>query len=190
MRAEMAARRPRGARAGRVRLAAPASRPSSCSRELPRPRRLRADRRLASCARARRGALRGDFPRLDVRAGGRRFLAAVRLPPPISRGRTLGFFPGSTIGNFDAAARPSACCAHFARMLVAGGRLIVGVDLKKDATRSSRLQRCGGRHRRVQSQPAGPHQPRARRLLRSRRLPARRRSTIRATAASRCIWSA
>ena len=46
----------------------------------------------------------------------------------------LGFFPGSTIGNFDP---PDAgrLLAHFARVLGPGSRLIVGVDLDKDPRR-------------------------------------------------------
>ena len=48
--------------------------------------------------------------------------------------RKLGFFPGSTIGNFDP---PDAgrAAAHFARVLGPGSRLIVGADLDKDPAR-------------------------------------------------------
>ena len=43
----------------------------------------------------------------------------------------LGFFPGSTIGNF-APAQAQALLAHFARLLGPGARLVVGADLRKD----------------------------------------------------------
>ena len=54
------------------------------------------------------------------------------MPPlPGPAGKRVGFFPGSTIGNFepDAAARFLANCA---RILGPGGEMLIGVDLKKD----------------------------------------------------------
>ncbi len=54
----------------------------------------------------------------------------LRLPalPP---GPRLGFFPGSTIGNFTPA--DSVAFLKTAAGVVAGGGLLIGVDLKKDA---------------------------------------------------------
>ena len=54
------------------------------------------------------------------------------LPQDIARIRQLGFFPGSTIGNF---APPEAIdvLGAMRETLAPGAALIVGVDLKKDA---------------------------------------------------------
>lgn len=60
-----------------------------------------------------------DFSELEV------------LPRAIANGRAVGFFPGSTIGNF-APRQASRLLGHFKRLLGPGGRLIIGVDLKKD----------------------------------------------------------
>ena len=51
------------------------------------------------------------------------------LPPP--SGRRLVLFFGSTLGNFDRSAR-RALLAEMRRLLGAGGRLLLGVDLVKD----------------------------------------------------------
>jgi dimethylhistidine N-methyltransferase len=56
------------------------------------------------------------------------FTQPLRLPA--SGARRVGFFPGSTIGNFDAA-EALAFLQRAARMLRAGG-LLIGVDLVKD----------------------------------------------------------
>ncbi|HXI99693.1 MAG TPA: L-histidine N(alpha)-methyltransferase [Micropepsaceae bacterium] len=56
------------------------------------------------------------------------FTRDVALPPP--GGRRVGFFPGSTIGNFEPA-EARAFLANAARMLKGGG-LLIGVDLVKD----------------------------------------------------------
>ena len=54
------------------------------------------------------------------------------LPPlPGPSGKRVGFFPGSTIGNFE----PDAAVdflANYARILGPGGEMLIGVDLKKD----------------------------------------------------------
>ena len=70
------------------------------------------------------------FPSLKVLPVVGDFGADVVLPPDLARKPRLGFFPGSTIGNLV----PRDACdllAQFARQLD-GGRLIVGVDLRKD----------------------------------------------------------
>ena len=54
------------------------------------------------------------------------------MPPlPGPNGKRVGFFPGSTIGNFE----PDAAVhflANYARILGSGGEMLIGVDLKKD----------------------------------------------------------
>jgi len=74
-----------------------------------------------------------DYPGLDVHAVCADFLRPLSLPVPRAAGvgARLGFFPGSTIGNMSAAERARFLAA--ARAMLAGGRLVVGVDLKKDA---------------------------------------------------------
>lgn len=70
------------------------------------------------------------FPKLEVLPVVGDFGADLDLPEPLNRAPRLGFFPGSTIGNFV----PEDACAllkQFARQLD-GGKLIVGVDLRKD----------------------------------------------------------
>lgn len=73
------------------------------------------------------------IPILPVRAD---FTRPFRLPPQLqdeatAHGPRLGFFPGSTIGNF-APAQAAAFLAHVAKMLGARRRMVVGVDACKD----------------------------------------------------------
>ncbi len=73
-----------------------------------------------------------DFPEVPVVAVCADYLQPLRLPPLPARGagRRLGFFPGSTIGNFapeDAVDFLAGC----RRVIGRGGALLVGVDLKK-----------------------------------------------------------
>jgi L-histidine Nalpha-methyltransferase len=73
-----------------------------------------------------------DFPLLPVIAVCADYTAAFRLPPLSGpSGKRVGFFPGSTIGNFEppAAERFLTNCAH---ILGSGGEMLIGVDLKKD----------------------------------------------------------
>jgi dimethylhistidine N-methyltransferase len=74
-----------------------------------------------------------DFPDVPVVAVCADYLQPLRLPPLPARGegRRLGFFPGSTIGNFtpDAAVDFLSGCR---RVIERGGAFLVGVDLKKD----------------------------------------------------------
>ena len=74
-------------------------------------------------------ALERDFPWLKVVPVPADFTRPFRLPP--LPGPTLGFFPGSTIGNFDFAEARSFL-GHAAQVLGDGAMLIVGVDLDKD----------------------------------------------------------
>ncbi|MBB2960733.1 L-histidine N(alpha)-methyltransferase [Methylobacterium sp. R2-1] len=75
--------------------------------------------------------LRGDFPDLTVEPVVADFTRPFTLPEGF-KGRALaGFFPGSTIGNFE----PGEA-AHlldvFGRILGTGAMLVLGVDLVKD----------------------------------------------------------
>ncbi|MET3352799.1 UNVERIFIED_ORG: dimethylhistidine N-methyltransferase [Xanthobacter viscosus] len=63
------------------------------------------------------------------------FTQAVRLPPLGEggrlEGRRVGFFPGSTIGNFTPEAATSFL-AHVGKVLGDGSALVIGFDLAKD----------------------------------------------------------
>jgi len=77
-----------------------------------------------------------EFPEVPVVAICADYTQPLRLPPLPARGegRRLGFFPGSTIGNFT----PEEAVAFLAgarRVVGRGGSLLVGADLKKDAER-------------------------------------------------------
>jgi dimethylhistidine N-methyltransferase len=75
--------------------------------------------------------LREDFPNLAVYPVTADFTKPFMLPPEIADMPKVGFFPGSTIGNFD----PHEACAFLrsARAILGdGATMIVGVDLEKD----------------------------------------------------------
>ena len=78
------------------------------------------------------GSLAEDFPSLPVVAVCADYTRPFPLPPlPGPNGKRVGFFPGSTIGNFE----PDAAVeflANYARVLGPGGEMLIGVDLKKD----------------------------------------------------------
>jgi L-histidine Nalpha-methyltransferase len=77
-------------------------------------------------------SLAEDFPSLAVVAVCADYTRPFPLPPlPGPSGKRVGFFPGSTIGNFE----PDAAVgflANYARILGSGGEMLIGVDLKKD----------------------------------------------------------
>ena len=73
-----------------------------------------------------------DRPRLRVLPVAADFTQPFRLPSAIVGLSRAGFFPGSTIGNFEPH-DASAFLAHAARMLGRKAVLIIGVDLVKDA---------------------------------------------------------
>ncbi|ATQ70136.1 MULTISPECIES: L-histidine N(alpha)-methyltransferase [Methylosinus] len=81
-----------------------------------------------------RARLARRFPDLRVLPIVADFSASFALPREIARGRVVGFFPGSTIGNFTPA-EASLLLAAIRRALGPGGRLVIGVDLKKDPAR-------------------------------------------------------
>ena len=71
------------------------------------------------------------FPDLDIVPIIGDFCEPIALPSNLAGLSKIGFFPGSTIGNltYDDARR---LLARFASLLGADGRLIIGVDTKKD----------------------------------------------------------
>jgi dimethylhistidine N-methyltransferase len=76
--------------------------------------------------------LRADFPALDVRCVVGDYTADIELPPVAAGGRRIGFFPGSTLGNFAPA--EALDFLKSAATLLRGGGLLLGVDLVKDPT--------------------------------------------------------
>ena len=77
-------------------------------------------------------SLAEDFPSLPVVAVCADYTRPFPLPPlPGPYGKRVGFFPGSTIGNFEPDAAV-AFLANYARVLGPGGEMLIGVDVKKD----------------------------------------------------------
>jgi dimethylhistidine N-methyltransferase len=75
--------------------------------------------------------LRGKFPNLRIAPLLADFTRPIDFDPTLSARRKIGFFPGSTIGNF-APFEAIRLLRSIRRSLSAGGRLLIGVDLKKD----------------------------------------------------------
>jgi dimethylhistidine N-methyltransferase len=75
--------------------------------------------------------LRRDFPRLAVYPVIADFTQAFAIPAPITAQPRVGFFPGSTIGNFEPH-EAAKFLRHAGEMLGDGAVLIIGVDLVKD----------------------------------------------------------
>jgi dimethylhistidine N-methyltransferase len=78
-------------------------------------------------------ALRQDFPVLDVHPVTADFSAPFALPDAVETMPKVGFFPGSTLGNFE----PHEACAFLrsARSILRDGTLLIGIDLEKDERR-------------------------------------------------------
>lgn len=75
------------------------------------------------------------YPNLEVLAVEADFTRAVPLPSPITAPKArVAFFPGSTIGNF-APDGARAFLEGISETIGADGLLLIGVDLKKDASR-------------------------------------------------------
>lgn len=77
------------------------------------------------------GRLLARFPELPVHPVHADFTNGIDLPREIENAPKLGFFPGSTIGNFELDAAV-AFLAHAGELLGAGSGLLIGVDLQKD----------------------------------------------------------
>lgn len=84
-----------------------------------------------SFLRSEADALAQDFPDLSIEPVAADFTRAFTLPAGLSGDTVAGFFPGSTIGNFEPA-QAARLLTHFGRVLGRGATLIVGVDLVKD----------------------------------------------------------
>ncbi len=76
--------------------------------------------------------LSADFPHLRVEPVVADFTRDFDLPESLAGLPRAGFFPGSTIGNFEPD-EAEALLARFGRILGSGAHMIVGVDLVKDA---------------------------------------------------------
>jgi dimethylhistidine N-methyltransferase len=74
--------------------------------------------------------LRRDFPHLAVHPVIADFTVASELPSAVAHMPRVGFFPGSTIGNFEPH-EAAAFLRRAGRLLGAGAALLVGVDLIK-----------------------------------------------------------
>src|SRR5215212_8304531 len=75
--------------------------------------------------------LRQDFPGLAVYPVTADFTAPFSLPEAIAAMPKVGFFPGSTLGNFE----PHEACAFMRsarEILGSKARMVIGVDLEKD----------------------------------------------------------
>ena len=78
--------------------------------------------------------LKADYPRLAVQPIAADYTMPLVLPAPLpGAGKRVGFFPGSTIGNFE----PDEALAflQLAARMLRGGGLLIGVDLVKDPAR-------------------------------------------------------
>lgn len=71
------------------------------------------------------------YPSLDIRPVVGDFSNVVKFPSDLRPRPKVGFFPGSTIGNL-VPAQATRLLARFRDMLMPRGKLVVGVDLKKD----------------------------------------------------------
>jgi dimethylhistidine N-methyltransferase len=74
-----------------------------------------------------------DFPHLAVHPLVADFTQPFALPPEIAAKPRVGFFPGSTIGNFEPH-EAAAFLRHAAYVLGEGAVFVVGVDLVKDTS--------------------------------------------------------
>src|SRR5882757_5228254 len=82
---------------------------------------------LAATARA----LEAAFPGLEVAPIAGDYTQPIELPPAPGPGRTVVFFPGSTIGNFE----PSDArqfLARFAALAGPGAAIVLGADANRD----------------------------------------------------------
>jgi dimethylhistidine N-methyltransferase len=79
---------------------------------------------------AQADALRQDFPGLDVYPVAADFTAPFALPEDIAGMAKVGFFPGSTLGNFEPH-EARAFLRSAREILGAGAQMIIGVDLEK-----------------------------------------------------------
>jgi dimethylhistidine N-methyltransferase len=80
---------------------------------------------------AQADALRQDFPTLAVYPVAADFTVPFALPEAVAGMPKVGFFPGSTLGNFE----PHEACKFLRsarEILGRGAQMVIGVDLEKD----------------------------------------------------------
>lgn len=75
--------------------------------------------------------LRADFAGIDVTPITADYTAAIELPPVRHTGRTVVFFPGSTIGNFEPE-EAREFLARFAVLAGPGAAIVLGTDSNHD----------------------------------------------------------
>jgi dimethylhistidine N-methyltransferase len=80
---------------------------------------------------AQADGLRRDFPTLAVCPVAADFTASFALPDAVAGLPKVGFFPGSTLGNFEPQEAQAFLCSA-REILGANAQMIVGVDLEKD----------------------------------------------------------
>ena len=109
-------------------------------------------------ARKRRRRCSGEFPDLPIYPVEADFTRPFALPAEVAGAAKLGFFPGSTIGNFVARSAVDLLRA-MKETLGEGARLVIGMDRIKDVDILVRAYDDAGRgDRGVQPQPAPPDQ--------------------------------
>ena len=79
-------------------------------------------------------ALAADFPTIPVYPVEADFTGPVELPAEVADAPKLGFFPGSTIGNFVPRSATDLL-RHFRDILGTASRLLIGMDQIKDVAR-------------------------------------------------------
>ena len=79
-------------------------------------------------------ALAADYPAIEVHAACADYSVEFPLPECSSHLPRAAFFPGSSIGNFEPV-EATGLLARVGAHLGVGGRLLIGVDLKKDSAR-------------------------------------------------------
>lgn len=80
---------------------------------------------------AQADVLRQDFPALSVYPVTADFTASFALPDAVRDMPKVGFFPGSTLGNFEPH-EASAFMRSAREILGHGAQMVIGVDLEKD----------------------------------------------------------
>ncbi|MBC7585426.1 L-histidine N(alpha)-methyltransferase [Tardiphaga sp. vice352] len=80
---------------------------------------------------AQAAELRADFPSLNVYPVTADFTAPFELPAEVKAMPKVGFFPGSTLGNFEPH-EASAFLRSSRAILGPGALLVIGIDLEKD----------------------------------------------------------
>lgn len=80
---------------------------------------------------AQADVLRADYPGLAIHPVTADFTTPFELPDAVETMPKVGFFPGSTLGNFE----PGEACTFLKnarKILGQGARMVIGVDLEKD----------------------------------------------------------